>query len=87
MVAFATSGLSVLKLVGVGLGLAVLMDATLIRAILVPAVMRLAGRANWWAPSFLRALHHRIGLRESDEQSLSPGTAANAKPEPTHPSV
>jgi RND superfamily putative drug exporter len=64
MVAFATSQLSVLKLVGVGLGLAVAMDATLIRAILVPAFMRLAGRANWWAPAPLRALHDRIGLHE-----------------------
>jgi RND superfamily putative drug exporter len=64
MVSFATSGLSVLKLVGVGLGLAVLMDATVVRAILVPAVMRLAGTANWWAPRPLRALHRRVGLRE-----------------------
>jgi putative drug exporter of the RND superfamily len=64
MAAFATSELSVLKLVGVGLGLAVLMDATIIRAILVPAVMRLAGPLNWWAPPLLRAVHQRIGLHE-----------------------
>jgi putative drug exporter of the RND superfamily len=67
MITFATSGLSVLKLVGVGLGLAVFMDATLVRAILVPAVMRLAGNANWWAPRVLRDLHQRIGLRDSAE--------------------
>ena len=66
MVAFATSQLSVLKLVGVGLGLAVVMDATLIRAILVPAVMRIAGKANWWAPSPLRAVHRRFGLHEGE---------------------
>jgi RND superfamily putative drug exporter len=64
MVAFATSDISLLKLVGVGLGLAVAMDATVIRAILVPAVMRLAGRLNWWAPPLLRAVHQRIGLHE-----------------------
>ncbi|MEW1839515.1 MMPL family transporter [Nonomuraea angiospora] len=50
MAALATSGLSLLKMVGVGLAFAVLLDATLIRALLVPAVMRLAGRANWWSP-------------------------------------
>jgi len=66
MLAFATSELSVLKLIGVGLALAVFMDATLVRAILVPAVMRLAGTANWWAPAPLRALHDRIGLHDGD---------------------
>jgi RND superfamily putative drug exporter len=50
MAALATSGLTLLKLLGVGLALAVLLDATLVRALLVPAVMRLAGRANWWTP-------------------------------------
>jgi RND superfamily putative drug exporter len=49
---------------GVGLTLAVLMDATIIRMLLVPAFMRLAGRYNWWAPRPLRALHDRIGLSE-----------------------
>jgi RND superfamily putative drug exporter len=72
MITFATSGLSVLKLVGVGLGLAVFMDATLVRAILVPAVMRLAGDANWWAPRVLRELHDRIGLREGAAPPLVP---------------
>lgn len=84
MVAFATSDLSVLKLVGVGLGLAVLMDATLIRSILVPAVMRLAGRANWWAPAPLRALHQRIGLHEGEEPSTH--SRRNSTVEPLAPS-
>jgi putative drug exporter of the RND superfamily len=53
-VCLATSGMTPLKLLGVGLTLAVLLDATLIRALLVPAVMRLAGSANWWAPRLLR---------------------------------
>lgn len=42
---------------------AAFVDATLIRGVLVPAAMRLAGSANWWAPAPLRRLHERIGLR------------------------
>jgi putative drug exporter of the RND superfamily len=49
-----TSGIAFIKLFAVGLTLAVLMDAFVIRGMLVPAVMRLAGNASWWAPSFLR---------------------------------
>ncbi len=79
MVAFATSQLSVLKLVGVGLGLAVVMDATLIRAILVPAVMRLAGKANWWAPRPLRAVHRRFGLHEGDSAPAGQPPAARTQ--------
>ncbi|MFJ7246768.1 MMPL family transporter [Kitasatospora sp. NPDC098652] len=62
--ALATSGLSILKLLGAGLALAVLVDATLVRGLLVPAAMRLLGRANWWAPAPLKRLHARIGLTE-----------------------
>ena len=65
-IAFATSGISFMKLFGVGLTLAVLMDATLIRGVLVPAFMRLAGEANWWAPRPLRRLHERFGISESE---------------------
>ncbi len=54
-IAVATSQVSFIKLFGVGMALAVLMDATLVRGILVPAFMRLAGRANWWAPRWLLA--------------------------------
>ncbi|HUH06342.1 MAG TPA: MMPL family transporter [Egibacteraceae bacterium] len=63
--AFATSGISFMKLIGLGLALAVLMDASLVRATLVPAFMRLAGAANWWAPAPLRRLHQRFGISES----------------------
>ena len=65
-IAFATSGISFMKLFGVGLTLAVLMDATLIRGVLVPAFMRLAGEANWWAPGPLRRLYERFGISESE---------------------
>ncbi|MFI7632951.1 MMPL family transporter [Nonomuraea sp. NPDC049400] len=54
MAALTTSSLTPLKMIGVGLALAVLLDATVIRALLVPAVMRLAGRANWWSPTVHR---------------------------------
>jgi RND superfamily putative drug exporter len=60
----ATSGVSLLKLLGVTLALAVLVDAWLIRGVLAPAFMKLAGRANWWAPKPLAKLHDRLGLRE-----------------------
>jgi len=52
--AFGTSELQIIKAVGIGLALAVLIDATLIRLIVLPAAMRLMGRWNWWAPSFPR---------------------------------
>lgn len=61
---FATSGIVYLQAVGVGLALAVVLDATVIRALLVPAFMRLAGRVNWWAPAPLRRLHRRIGISD-----------------------
>ncbi|HLY82473.1 MAG TPA: MMPL family transporter, partial [Acidimicrobiales bacterium] len=64
--AFATSQVTFIKLFGVGLTMAVLVDATLVRGVLVPAFMRLAGDANWWAPAPLRRLYQRIGLSESD---------------------
>jgi len=62
--AFATSKLVFIKELGVGTALAVLIDASIIRALLVPSLMELLGRWNWWAPRPLRRLHDRIGLRE-----------------------
>ncbi|MEO7555818.1 MAG: MMPL family transporter [Acidimicrobiales bacterium] len=62
--AFATSEVTFIKLFGVGLTLAVLMDAFVIRGTLVPAFMRLAGEANWWAPKPLRRFHDRFGLSD-----------------------
>jgi putative drug exporter of the RND superfamily len=62
---YVTSEVTFLQQLGIGMGLAVLVDATIIRGVLVPVTMRLAGRANWWAPAPLRRLHERIGLREA----------------------
>ena len=64
-VAFGTSSVTMIKMFGVGMTLAVLVDAFLIRATLVPAFMRLAGNANWWAPRWMAALHRRFGFSES----------------------
>lgn len=64
MAALVTSGITLLKQLGFGLAFAVMIDATLVRAVLVPAAMCVAGRANWWAPGVLRQVHGRIGLRE-----------------------
>jgi RND superfamily putative drug exporter len=62
-----------MKLFGLGMTIAVLMDAFVIRATLVPAFMRLAGRANWWLPRFLRPLHARMGIKaELTEADLAP---------------
>jgi uncharacterized membrane protein YdfJ with MMPL/SSD domain len=63
--AFATSQIIFIKQLGVGTALAVLIDATIVRALLVPSLMRLLGDRNWWAPRPLARLHRRIGLSES----------------------
>ncbi len=63
-IAFATSDITFIKLFGVGLMLAVMIDAFVIRGTLVPAFMRLAGEWNWWAPGPLRRFHDRFGISE-----------------------
>jgi RND superfamily putative drug exporter len=63
---FSASSISFIKLLGVGMVIALLVDATIIRVMLVPATMRLLGRANWWAPRPLRRLYARYGIKESD---------------------
>ncbi|HXY91820.1 MAG TPA: MMPL family transporter [Acidimicrobiia bacterium] len=65
-IAFATSGVAFMKLFGIGLALAVLMDAFVIRATLVPAFMALMGEANWWAPRPLRWVYDRFGISETE---------------------
>jgi len=64
--AFATSGITFVKMIGVGMLVAIVIDATLVRLLLVPAVMRLMGSYNWWAPSWLRGVYRRYGIHESD---------------------
>ena len=63
--AFALASVVTIKSIGVGMAVAVIVDATLVRALVVPAVMRLLGRANWWAPRWLRP-------REPERQEIAP---------------
>jgi RND superfamily putative drug exporter len=67
LVGIGTSRISNTKMLGLGVALAVLMDAMVVRTLLVPAVLKLTGRAAWWAPGPLRRLHTRVGLREETE--------------------
>ena len=64
-IAFGLSKVSFIQMFGLGTALAILVDATLVRGVLVPSFMRLAGDANWWAPPPLRRLYQRIGLADS----------------------
>ncbi len=72
--AFSTSGITFIKLIGVGMAVAIALDATVVRAVLVPATMRLLGRRNWWAPGPLQRWQSRYGWAESEP-------AAAAEPE------
>ena len=70
---FALAEVVIIKAIGLGLAIAVTVDATLVRALVVPAVMRLLGDLNWWSPAPLRALYERLGL---GEMPAGPRTAA-----------
>ncbi|WP_395109973.1 MMPL family transporter [Actinomadura sp. SCN-SB] len=82
--AFATSGITFIKMVGIGMVIAIVVDATIVRALLVPATMRLLGPACWWAPGPLARIHRRYGISETtppvreranetaDERTLEP---------------
>ncbi|HME50291.1 MMPL family transporter, partial [Mycobacterium sp.] len=75
---------SFMRMFGLGLTVAVLVDATLVRMLLVPAVMHVLGRANWWAPGPLARLHERFGVSESGRHGRH---AAGYTPERTAASV
>jgi RND superfamily putative drug exporter len=70
MGAFATSQIIFIKENGVGTALAVLIDASIVRALLVPSLMELLGKWNWWAPAPLRRLHDRFGINERQSAPL-----------------
>jgi RND superfamily putative drug exporter len=65
--AFSTSSVTFIKLIGVAMFFGILIDATIVRSVLVPATMRVLGVGNWWAPERLRRFYHRYGLPESDD--------------------
>lgn len=72
LVAFSTAQVAIVKILGVGLLVAIVIDATLVRLLLVPATMRLMGAANWWLPRPLSALHERIGFNEEEPEPAPP---------------
>src|SRR6266536_831249 len=71
--AFATSGITFIKMIGVGMIIMLMIDATVVRALLVPATMRLLGRYNWWAPRPLARFWQRYGHREHGQPLTPPG--------------
>jgi RND superfamily putative drug exporter len=73
---FALGEVLAVKQLGVGLAIAVIIDATLVRMLLVPAMMTVLGDWNWWAPAPLRRLHARYGLREAPSAPVTNPAAA-----------
>ncbi|MEV6328458.1 MMPL family transporter [Streptomyces sp. NPDC051909] len=86
MVAIGTSRVTNTKMLGLGVALAVLMDAMVVRSLLVPSVMKLTGRFTWWAPAPLRRLHARFGISEGGIPG-APAPAAGAAREPEKEAV
>ncbi|TDC54157.1 MMPL family transporter [Jiangella ureilytica] len=78
--AFGTSGVSFIQMFGIGSGIAILIDATLVRGVLVPAGLRLLGPAAWWAPAPLRRVHERFGLREAAAEPTEPDPVGTPSP-------
>ena len=85
--AFALSSVTTMRFIGVGMIVALLLDATVVRMLLVPAVLTLLGRAAWWAPGPLKRLQERAGLAEHSSPApapaTSPSTGRHAAPEPS----
>lgn len=78
MVAIGTSRVTNTKMLGLGIALAVVMDAMVVRSLLVPAVMKLTGKATWWAPGPLRRFHERFGVSEGESRPTAEAKTANA---------
>jgi uncharacterized membrane protein YdfJ with MMPL/SSD domain len=79
--AFSFSGVLFMKMIGVGMLVALLIDATVVRALLVPATMKLLGRWNWWAPAPMVRWWERHGFREEGPAEPSTGAAEARVPE------
>jgi RND superfamily putative drug exporter len=70
--ALMAAEVAVMKLFGLGLTLAILVDATLVRMVLVPAFMHVMGQWNWWAPRWMVAVHRRLGFSEGQAPAQEP---------------
>jgi len=78
--AFSASGITFIKLMGVGMIVALIVDASIVRVLLVPATMRLLGRVNWWAPRPLRRLYGKYGIKEADADTPAKERLASSVP-------
>jgi putative drug exporter of the RND superfamily len=74
--AFSVSSVFFVKQIAIGMAVGVMLDATVVRALLVPSLMRLFGEWNWWAPRPLRRLQERIGVSETEPAGTAPGESA-----------
>jgi RND superfamily putative drug exporter len=77
-IGFGLAQVLLIKSLGIGMAIAVLIDATLVRALIVPATMRLLGQLNWWAPGPVARLYRRLGLGEAS-------AVVRPEPEPAGP--
>jgi RND superfamily putative drug exporter len=80
--AFALADTITIKSIGVGMAIAVLIDATIIRVLVVPAAMRLMGRWNWWAPGFLGRFADRLGFSHVEDEATVPTDGSRPAPRP-----
>ena len=78
--AFSTSGIVFMKMIGIGMLVALLIDATVVRILLVPATMKLLGKWNWWAPAGMIRWWERHGVRETE--ALPPAPAPEREHQP-----
>jgi len=78
--AFSTSGITFIKMIGVGMAVAIVIDATVVRAVLVPPTLRLLGCSAWWAPGALRRWHERHGFAEAVRPAVAPGAPIGPGP-------
>jgi RND superfamily putative drug exporter len=76
--AFALADVITIKSIGVGMAIAVFLDATIVRVLLVPATMRLMGRWNWWAPAILGRFVDRLGFSHAEDEAPEPQRPAGA---------
>jgi len=70
--AFSISGIGMMRFIGLGMIFALALDATVVRMLLVPALIRIMGNAAWWAPGRLRKLQQRVGVQEAEEPERTP---------------
>jgi putative drug exporter of the RND superfamily len=78
--AFSLADMITIKSIGVGMAIAVFLDATIIRVLVVPALMRLMGRWNWWAPGFMRAFSDRLGFSHVEDDATIVSGSRDAGP-------